>query len=123
MTRVLINILARLLFCFAWSGSAAVVIVEWDANPETNVAGYRVYCGSGPRSYETVSDVGIATAFTNDFPLRIHYVAVTAYDTDGLESAFSDELALEIVPPPLPRFESNTLSWAGEGAWQVQWTT
>ena len=81
--------------------------------------GYRVYRGEATRLYDNVVDVGNITACTNDFPLGKHFVAVTAYDTDGLESDFSEELAIEIVTPPLLRFESNTLTWAGEGMWQV----
>ena len=110
------------LLCFAWSATAAVVVLEWDANTETNVVGYRVYAGGSSRVYESVFDVGNVTVRTNDFPIGQHFVAVTAYDTDGLESEFSDEVALEIVAPPALRFESNTLTWAGAGSWQVRWS-
>ncbi len=123
MPRVFIKVLPLLFLCLACSASAAVVIVEWDANSETNVAGYKVYWGSVSRSYESVADVANATAFTNDFSLGLHFLAVTACDTDGLESDFSEELAVELIPPPLLRFESNTLSWTGTGSWQVCWTT
>jgi hypothetical protein len=122
MERLLLNILALLALCVASKGRAAVVL-EWDPNTEANVAGYRVYRGTEPRSYKTSFDAGIATAFTNDFPLGLHYLAVTAYDRDGLESDFSDELALQIVPPPTPLLESNALTWAGAGVWQIRWAT
>lgn len=125
------EIVLRQLLCFcllflggaAWSSHAAVVVLEWDANLETNLAGYRVYRGGTPRSYQSVTDVGNVTACTNDYALGQHFLAVTAYNTDGLESGFSEELALLIVPPPTPRFESNTLTWTGCGSWRVRWTT
>jgi hypothetical protein len=84
---------------------------------------YRVYAGSTSRSYDNIFDAGNATRFTNGYPLGRHFLAVTAYDTDGLESDLSEELSLEIVAPPILRFESNTLTWAGTGSWQVCWTT
>ncbi len=117
------RLIGGLFFCLAWSANAAVVIVEWDANSETNLSGYRVYWGNTTRLYDNVSDVGNAIIFTNDYALGHHFLAVTAYDADGLESDFSEELALEIVAPPVLRFESNTLTWAGTGSWQVCWIT
>jgi fibronectin type 3 domain-containing protein len=65
----------------------------WNANTETNVAGYRVYHGSQSRQYAAIIDVGTNTEWriTNMAPLT--FFAVTAYDTDGLESDFSDEVS------------------------------
>jgi hypothetical protein len=103
--------------------SAAVVVLEWNANVETNLAGYRLYSGAVSRNYKGVVDVGRATNHTNDYILGEYFLAVTAYDTDGLESDFSNELSLFIVAPPLPRFESNTLTWVGSGSWRVRWIT
>jgi len=114
----------KLLFLFcALNLHGLEVVLEWDANSETNIAGYRVYSGKTSRTYEDVADVGAATSFTNDFALGSHFVAVTAYDTSGLESDLSEELALEIVAPPVIRFESNALTWSGTGSWQVRWST
>lgn len=112
-----------LVFFAASRCIGAIAILEWDANAETNVAGYKVYWGQASRDYNTVSDVGNVVTWRNDFAIGHHYLAVTAYDTDGLESDFSEELSLEIVAPPVLRFESNTLTWAGSGAWQVGWAT
>jgi hypothetical protein len=116
-------VLIFLLGCAVLETCGAVVVLEWNANAETNVAGYRVYSGAASRSYAKVVDVGNATNHTNDYAAGEHFLAVTAYDTDGLESDFSEELALFIVDRPTPRFESNTLTWAGSGAWRVRWVT
>ena len=107
----------------ALNASAVIAVLEWDRNSEPNVAGYRVYSGTAPRSYAAVIDVGDVTAQTNDYALGTHFLAVTAYDTDGLESEFSEELTLLIVEAPVLRFESNTLAWTGSGAWRVRWLT
>jgi hypothetical protein len=101
----------------------AVVVLEWNANVETNLAGYRLYSGSASRNYNGVVDVGRATNHTNDYLTGEYFFAVTAYDTDGLESDLSEELSLFIVAPPLPHFESNTLTWVGSGSWRVRWVT
>jgi hypothetical protein len=101
----------------------AVVALEWNANVEANLAGYRLYSGSISRNYDRVVDVGRATNHTTDFVPGEYYLAVTAYDTDGLESDFSDELSLFIVAPPMPRVESNTLTWVASGSWRVRWVT
>lgn len=114
---------AVMLVCLAFHCGASIAIVEWDANPETNIGGYRVYTGHASRAYDRVVDVGNVTLFTNDYSLGQHFIAVTAYDTDGLESDFSQELSLLIVAPPAPRFESNTLTWAGTGTWRVSWAS
>jgi VCBS repeat-containing protein len=83
--------------------SAHAVTLEWDANSETNVAGYRVYMGRQPRVYDSVLDVGNQTLAQLATIWRTTYFAVTAYDTDGLESEFSEEvsyvtLALNSLP-------------------------
>jgi len=114
--------LFSLLFS-ALNASAVIAVLEWDRNSEPNVAGYRVYSGTAPRSYAAVIDAGDVTSQTNDYVLGTHFLAVTAYDTEGLESPFSEELALVIVQPPVLRFESNTLAWTGSGTWRVRWIT
>jgi len=57
------------------------------------VAGYRVYMGRQPRVYDSVLDVGNQTVAQLSTTWRTTYFAVTAYDTDGLESDFSDEVS------------------------------
>jgi len=68
--------------------------LSWtDAAPSGNVLGYRVYYGKAPGTYEFVDDVGLATSHSlSGLELWINwYVAVTAVDLDGNESAFSNE--------------------------------
>lgn len=88
------------------------VTLEWDANsPEDGVVGYRVYFGTSPRGYTDVVDVGSSITHTLTHPLNetlcgvTIYYAVTAYNAEGLESEFSEEVSLTLrkCPPSAPR--------------------
>jgi len=76
------------------NGRAATPLLEWDANSEPGIAGYHVYRGTTSRNYSQVVDVGLQTSFplTNLNAGTTYFFAVTAYDTNRLESMFSDEL-------------------------------
>jgi fibronectin type 3 domain-containing protein len=72
------------------------VTLEWDANSEPNIAGYRVYFGSSSRNYDSIFDVGNETSCTisqleEDEP---YYFAVTAYDISAAESIYSNEACI-----------------------------
>ena len=80
--------------------------IAWDA-PTTSadgtslddLAGYRVYDGTAPGRYSSVTDVGRATQATFEEPAAgTYYFAVTAYDRSGNESNYSEELSLSIGP-------------------------
>lgn len=80
-----------LAFAVAPMGS---VIVSWDANTEADLKGYRVYFGNASRSYSFTYDVGSKTELRLD-TLREntpYYFSVTAYDTAGNESGYSEEV-------------------------------
>jgi hypothetical protein len=74
---------------------AAQVTLAWDANTDPAVAGYKLYHGTASRTYVTPVDVGKVTQYTltGIEEGRTSYFAVTAYDSNGNESAFSEELA------------------------------
>jgi len=99
------TLLTVLLFTLSLIASARAAILEWDRNPETNVLGYRVYSGLQSRVYDSVLDVGNATTNLLTQSTGIVFYAVTAYDTEGLESDFSDEVSYlwPVIPvPPSP---------------------
>lgn len=81
------TLLATLLINFS-------VTIAWDANPETNIAGYRVHHGTASRVYSTTTDVGNVTSgqVLNLEEGYQYFFAVTAYDADGLESDYSEEV-------------------------------
>lgn len=81
--------------------TGATLNIAWDppvknvgGAPLTNLAGYRIYFGMSSRSYTTIRDVGLVTtaSVTNVPGGPACFFAVTAYNTTGGESAFSEEL-------------------------------
>ena len=84
----------------AWASSfpdSCSLRVSWDANPEPDVAGYRVYYGTCPHEYLQALDVGNVTSVEVSgltAGMR-YYFAVTAYDSSGNESLFSSEVSGE----------------------------
>ena len=76
------------------TASAADVTLAWDRNPEPDIAGYKIYYGLQSRVYPYVIDVGSYTSCTiSDLDEGVTYfLAATAYDTSGDESAYSGEI-------------------------------
>lgn len=70
-------------------------VLGWDPNREPDIAGYRVYYGTAPGAYGPPIDVGNQTTHRLDGLVSgaRYYIAVTAYDTSGLESTFSNEVS------------------------------
>lgn len=81
--------------CFTSTNNVNTATLLWDPNTETNLAGYCVYIGVASRSYDTNINVGIVTNWpiVNLRTGVLHFIAVTAYDTEGLESDFSEEVS------------------------------
>ncbi|MEW5801617.1 MAG: Ig-like domain-containing protein [bacterium] len=70
-----------------------VVDISWAANPETDLAGYRLYYGFSSGQYEQPIDIGNQTAYQFTATLcPPYYFAFTAYDTSGNESTLSPEI-------------------------------
>jgi hypothetical protein len=93
-----------------WSSTAWSAMLTWNANSETDLAGYRVYqCSQQPctRASGTASPLatlGKLTSFNIGTPAVIQYYFITAYDLTNLESGESN-LATFIPagsPPPPP---------------------
>ncbi len=81
---------------------AADITIAWDPNSEAELAGYNLYYGTASGNYATSVNVGNQTHYTlsNLQPDTIYYIAATAYDTTGQESAFSVELIHHVPPEP-----------------------
>jgi hypothetical protein len=105
------TIFALLLSAQTPSYGAQSVTLQWVANAESDLAGYRVYQTDtrgqyvfGPSSPQLAAEIptgpdpgGIVTHTLINIPDGAWYWVVTAYDIDGLESGPSNE-----VPPPTP---------------------
>ena len=83
------------LFFFLPCAMAGEVTLAWDPNPETDIAGYRIYVGAESHRYDDVIDVGRNTTcvVSGLEEGRTYYFAATAYNTVNLESDFSNEVA------------------------------
>jgi hypothetical protein len=82
---------------------AADVTLAWDANTESDLAGYKIYYGNITGSYNTSINVGNVTTYriTGLLSNSTYYFVATAYNTSNLESAYSNEVStvtLSIVP-------------------------
>jgi len=99
MRKILTAIILSLIF-FTPEG-AAHLDLTWDANTEPDLAGYRIYYGTASREYLNSIDVGNTTTYRLDGLLErvMYYIAVTAYDTTGNESGFSDEVSSDTGGP------------------------
>jgi hypothetical protein len=104
----LANLAAGLLVIISSFTTAAraqsSVTLGWDASTDPALAGYRLYQGVVSHTYTSSTNVGKATTGTVGglTPGLTYYFAVTAYDTSGLESAYSGEVSYT-VPVSAPK--------------------
>ena len=75
--------------------------LSWDANSEPDLEGYKVYLGTASGAYgapiatltmdvTSYTVTGLATGTT-------YFFAVTAYDSEGAESSYSNEVSKTIL--------------------------
>jgi hypothetical protein len=81
------------------AANAASVTLAWDKNAEADIAGYKLHYGSASRTYDHTQDVANSTAYTiSDLDEgTTYYLAVTAYNSAGQESDFSEEVVHTIA--------------------------
>lgn len=95
-------IITILLLALAVCAHAADVTLTWDANTEGDLAGYRVYQGSGsvPATFTKVQEITAPTtsATIKGLDTTSHSFAVTAYNKAGLESAYSNIVTIPATP-------------------------
>ncbi len=93
-----IAILIMLTILYAQLAHASTVNISWLSNSDNDLAGYRVYYGTGTRNYQHYIDVGALTNAAIDGLSEgvTYYFAVTAYDASGNESAYSAEVQANI---------------------------
>ena len=92
-------LLTNLLLASLARGGTNNITVAWTASTDPN-AGYNVYWGTESGVYDQVVD---AHHQTSKMVLHLtvytrYYFAVTAYNQNGDESAYSDEISV-VVPP------------------------
>ena len=98
--------------------------LEWEAptenvdgSPLTDLAGFQAYWGTSPRDYNVgtqyIADE-TATSTVLDVPPGDYYVAMTAWDSDGNQSAYSNEVFRTVAGTPQPVPGAATLAATAE---------
>ena len=83
--------------------SSANLLITWKANPETDLAGYKLYSGISTGIYDNIINVANITNYSLSVTAGVDiFFAVTAYDTSGNESGFSSELLFNSANPSPP---------------------
>jgi hypothetical protein len=112
---------------FASTGFGKTVTLGWDANPEPDLEGYVVYHNPGspgpPYKFSSelpeddlpnpLSPVVTLTGLKKNTE---YFVAMTAYDTEGNESDFSNEVCFEVVDSTLNNCTTSTVSDSSSGS-------
>ena len=92
------------------------VVVSWDPSPSPALAGYRICWGTNSGAYFATNTYasGLTNAApTNFIPGNVYYLAVKAFDTNNLESSFSEEIVFtntlsgDSQNPPSPPGSTN----------------
>ena len=99
------------------TGLQAGGVLTWGPSSDSAVAGYRVYEGVASGVYADMMDVGNVTSVTISNLSRgvTYFFAVTAYDTNGIESDFSYEVSYA-VPSPADNPPTLVLAAPADGA-------
>ncbi|MHC4708747.1 MAG: fibronectin type III domain-containing protein, partial [Planctomycetota bacterium] len=92
--------------------SAADVTLNWtapttntDGSPLTDLGGYKIYYGPTSGNYtnnQDLPDPAASSATVTDLTAGTWYFAVTAYNSTGQESDFSNEASKDILLTPSP---------------------
>ncbi|MBI5192590.1 MAG: fibronectin type III domain-containing protein [Nitrospirae bacterium] len=129
---VSISLLNIIIFGFNDSAFGGEAALSWTA-PTTNVdgttltdlSGYKVYYGTSSGTYNSTVDAGNVTTtnIINLTEMVTYYFVVTAYDTAGNESNYSNEVSKTIpdsTPPTLSGIATSNIT--GSAA-TLTWTT
>lgn len=92
---LLIAVSILILFFYSYEVFSAPMTLAWDPNTEPDLAGYKVYFGTGSRAYGSPIDVGNVTTYTLVGLNQGHpyFISVTAYDRSNRESEYSNEVS------------------------------
>jgi len=104
-----IAVLFLLSLAFPLFGSTATV--SWNANTESDLAGYTIYYGLNSGSYDENVWVGDVTSFkvVNLVENRKYFFVVTASDVSNNDSLFSEEVSIFVSAPEKP--PTPTIEW------------
>jgi hypothetical protein len=91
------------LLLFAVPCITAEVSLAWDASATPTVTGYKIYVGEAPRTYGAPIVIGNQLTYTvGGLSAGMKYFAATAFDADGNESDYSNEVSKLLTAGTLP---------------------
>ncbi len=100
----------ELLLALMLMQEPAVFGIQWDANTEAGLAGYRVYMGMTSGVYGApLATIAVDTTIWHPpVPLApgTYYLAVTAFDVNNNESGFSNEVVVTLPDIPSSQLEN-----------------
>ncbi len=133
---------------FASFGYSAQVKLTWNANTDSDLAGYKLYYGTASKTYTSNLDVGKVTSYTlsNLQTSTTYYFALSAYDSSKNESKLCTEVSFKTATDPndalvIPQSQLGIVSYdsqetAGENGratnaidgssgsiWHTQWSS
>jgi len=90
--------LLLVLLVSVWA-RAEQVTLAWDANTESDLAGYKLHYGTASNSYSVHIDVNNVTTYTvaGLSAGQTYYFAATAYDASGNESGYSNSVSYAVA--------------------------
>jgi len=118
---LMITMVAATLHLGSFTAEAGQAGLSWSApttntngTPVTGLSGYKIYVGNASRSYQQNIDVGKLTNYNvaNLTDGATYYFAVTAYNSAGQESAYSNE-ASKTLPAATATYTITATSGAG----------
>jgi hypothetical protein len=97
-------LLTAVLLLGALQVFAGDVSLAWDPSTSEGVVGYKVHHGSAPGAYSSFHTVTNQTAFTvTGLAAGTYYFAVTAFDANGNESGYSNEVSTVVADNTPPQ--------------------
>ncbi len=99
LRRLILIGLALCLLSATHTLATPVVVLAWNANPESDIANYRLSYGTSTGSYSNVIDVGpnLEASVANLAEGTNYYFAVSAVNTAGVQSGYSSEVSYYVT--------------------------
>ncbi len=87
----------------ALCAAAQSITLAWDASPDANVAGYKLYCRAQAGAYTNGNNVGKTTtvSVSNLIEGTTYVFAASAYNALGIESSLSPEVSYTALVAPV----------------------
>lgn len=87
------------------------VTLEWAASPDPGITGYKLYYGTQSGIYSEILDIGgnLEAELSGLAAGSTYYCNVTAYNSSGLESPFSEEFSFSYDPPVAVTYPTDQL--------------